>query len=238
MILEEVIMLARTVPEPSKKYGVKVCSVAYSPELKQLIRMYPIMPRERMPNRHCFRVKLKRNDFDSRPESFKKVSHTVLDRVFSKTELEVIFDALAIEDISTLNERKKSLGIIMAKADEYSTSMKSKKDIADPAQMCLFQKPDLSRGILTGPDYKHIPYINIPSQTKQKNLQIRTWGLYELIRKNDGVISDKYLGGVFNDNDLYLVIGNMNGCRSVWIVCSYYKFKAVRQRMLPWTTNT
>jgi hypothetical protein len=231
MILEDVIMLARTVPEPSKRYGVKVCSVVYSPELKGLIRIYPLLPNERIRSRHTLRVELERNRMDSRRESFKKINYSLTGNVVQKEGLESIFDSLVSEDISELNDQRKSLGIIKTNLNDCRFEMKSKKDVEDPRQLCLFQSPDLNtQKLMTGQDYKHIPYVVVPGQKQQKNLQIREWGIYELIRKNDGVISDKYLTGIFKGEDVYFIVGNMNGCRSVWIVCSFYTFPGVRQQ--------
>lgn len=233
MILEDVIMLARTVPEPSKKYGVRVCSVAYSPELRKLIRIYPLMPYERLKQRYVYRFQLERNDKDSRDESFKKITYTSTGRAVSKEELEPIFEKLMTDDLTILNKKKVSLGILKAEAGTYFLGMKSKKDIQDQNQLCLFEAPDLNdHKLKTGQDYQHIPYVTIPSMQSQKNIQLREWGIYKLLDKNDGCISDVYLSGIFNDNEVYFIVGNMNGCRSIWIVCSYYTYKPIRQRNL------
>jgi hypothetical protein len=230
MILEDCIMLARTVPEPSKKYGVRVCSVAYSPELRRLIRIYPLMVGEKISQRHTFRVKLKRNNMDSRDESFKKVAYSLTGNVIGKGELEPILMNLMVDDISDLNARKKSLGVIKAESGSYYVKMKSKKDVKDNCQLFLFKAPNLSnQKFLTGQDYKHIPYVVIPSQKCQKNIQIRDWGTYILLAKNNGCISDKYLSEIFKNDDVYFVVGNMNGCRTVWIACSFYVYQSTDQ---------
>lgn len=232
MILEDVIMLARTVPEPSKKYGVRVCSVAYSPELKSLIRIYPLLPGESMKQRHKFRIELERNPFDSRIESFKKISHTATGEQATKDDIKDILDQLLVQDVTLLNDARLSLGALKASSKTYFVNMKSKAFV-DPSQLCLFGKPDLASHVFkTGQDYAHIPYITIPMLSKQKTFQLREWGIYRLLEKHNGNISDTYLRGIFKDDDAYLIVGNLNGCRTVWIVCSYYTFKTNAQQRL------
>ncbi len=43
MTVEDFVVLGRTVPEDSQKYGKKVCMAGYSPSLSQLLRVYPLM---------------------------------------------------------------------------------------------------------------------------------------------------------------------------------------------------
>ena len=186
-----------------------------------------------MKHRHVFKVELERNCMDSREESFKKISHTGTGNVIKKDNLEEILDKLASDDLEILNDRKASLGVLKVPSGSYYLKMKSKKDVEDPNQLCLFQTPDLDKQCFkTGQDYQHIPYVVIPSQRKQKNIQIRDWGTYILLGKKHGVISDAYLSGIFKENDVYFIVGNMNGCRNVWIVCSFYTYPPVRQQGL------
>jgi hypothetical protein len=233
MILEDCIMLARTVPEPSKKYGVKVCSVVYSPELQQLIRVYPLMLNEQMRQRHVFRLELERNHLDSRRESYKKKDFTPTGKEVSKAELKGIFETLVADDLVNLNNQKASLGIIKLMPGSYTLEMRSKANTPDPDQLCLFASLDLSSGQLkTGQDYKHIPYIFASRLGKQKAIQIREWGIYRLLEKKNGKLSNDEIQKLFNNNIVYLIVGNLNGCRSVWIACSFYTFKEDTQQRL------
>jgi len=226
MILEDCVMLARTVPEPSKKYGVRVCSVMYSPELRKLIRVYPLLPSNKLPRRHIFRMHLERNEHDSRDESYKKVSFTDTGKELSMQEVRSVLEKLISPDIVSLNEQKKSLGVILAENGKYFAEMRSKKNAPDPNQLCLFGVPDLtSYSIKTGKDYDHIPYLVISHFSQQKAIQLREWQIYMLLEKKGGVIDTPYLQGIFNNQDSYLVIGNLNGCRTIWIACAYFNYK-------------
>ena len=43
MHVEDLIVLGRTVPEESRKYGQKVCMAGYSAENNQFLRVYPLL---------------------------------------------------------------------------------------------------------------------------------------------------------------------------------------------------
>ncbi len=66
MILDDFVMLGKTVPEPNSDGRVFVCSAGVSPTLRQLVRVYPLA-RGGAPARWSVNaVKLERNPKDAR----------------------------------------------------------------------------------------------------------------------------------------------------------------------------
>ena len=70
MRIDDLIILGRTVPEQSKKYGIKVCSAGYSPEMRSFIRIYPLSVHGKPESREMITVDVERSKYDSRNESW------------------------------------------------------------------------------------------------------------------------------------------------------------------------
>ncbi len=74
--VEDFVVLGRTVPEDSKRYGKKICMAGYSPDLNQFLRVYPLMlpigdsaDSNDFKARHAYSLDLRRNDQDNGIES-------------------------------------------------------------------------------------------------------------------------------------------------------------------------
>ena len=70
MILDDFVMLGTTVAEPMSDGRVAVCSAGYSPELRKLVRIYPLGMADAPHRWSQNRIELERNNRDSRDESW------------------------------------------------------------------------------------------------------------------------------------------------------------------------
>ena len=71
MILEDFVMLGKTTPETDRQGRITVCSAGWSPELKQLVRVYPLAVEKQPQDFSVSRIHLERNHKDTRRESWK-----------------------------------------------------------------------------------------------------------------------------------------------------------------------
>jgi len=237
MRIDDLILFGRTAPEKSKKYGVKVCGAGYSPEMREFIRIYPIPIHCKISAREMITVDVNRSKFDSRRESWAlktRDDKSLLCSLGKRTgdEIRSILEA-RISSIETLNKEKASLGVI--KPDSFELIIKNRKGFfaaveKDPSQMTLFDdfeesfKDDIA--FKTANDYFKAPYIFI-NDSKQKYIQLREWGLYELMRKYPHKITSDYIKRslhLCDEKEVFFVIGNTNQHRNTWLVIKTFSF--------------
>ena len=74
------------------------------------------------------------------------------------------------------------------------------------------------------------PYLEFRDEAGPHRIQAREWGCYQYLRKNpttpDQLWNAMHLDTP--DSDTYLVIGNMNNHRNVWLVISSYVQRRVK----------
>lgn len=237
MRIDDFTLFGRTVPEESKKYGIKVCGAGYSKELKSLMRIYPIPVECDIKARQILKIELERSKQDSRAESWalKTRDHEsiVSDSGFDTKKDIQHFLENNISTIDDLNDRRLSLGVL--KPEEIKVVMRTRDAVRDPAQMTLFDDfESVIKPCKVAVDYFKIPYIKLPSG-KQRMLQIREWGVYELMRKYETKITADYIKNalhISDDKDVYFVVGNMNQFRNTWLVIKVFVFQKDNQMTL------
>lgn len=232
--------MGRTVPEKSKRYGEKVCMAGFSPELRSLIRLYPIPIQFKIKSRSMHRVHVERNRRDSRIESWAvkdRQPHKAIWKVKDKIEERVIKDFLEKnihKSIDWLNSRRMSLGII--KPNTFKPVIKKRKEFKDSSQLKLFDDFKSDKAFKTATDYFNIPYLYF-TDTKSHTLQIREWGLYELLRKytlknrlltQEDMIKSLYLD---DNKDTFLIVGNMIHIPNVWLIIKIFSFKKKQKNL-------
>lgn len=233
MRVDDFIVFGRTAPEVSKKYGKSVCMAGYSPELKSMMRVYPLDVKTDVKTRCSLVMDLERNNKDSRleswalkkrgPESILSISSKVGDDI-----IKPILDANVVESISYLNERRLSLGIL--KPDSFEIVMKQRKNIQNPDQLLLFDDYKDSTGFKTAGDYFRVPYISF-NDGVNRCIQLREWGVYELIRRSEieGIrVSAKTITErlyIKSNSTAYFVVGNIHNFRNIWLVIKVFVFK-------------
>lgn len=226
MIVEDFVMLGRTVPEPSKRHGLVVCSAGYSRELKQFLRVYPITMLDRVPRWSQCRIALKRNPQDSRIESWRLQNDGEIP-VTGKTKKADEFEALAAmasNSIAELNDKRASLGILKPSAVAYRfDGMKRNEEYL----LDLFPVEHKEQVK---------PRIEFADADGDHDLQLRDWGAYEFLRKNADQASRSKLWDAlkFTDESYehLLFVGNHNQHRNSWLVIGVISDRTKLQQSL------
>lgn len=224
MIVEDFIMLGRTVPEESKKHGLVVCSAGYSRELRQFLRVYPITMLDRVPRWSRCQIALKRNPFDSRIESW-RLKHdgeiTIKGTAIKAEEYDALAK-MATGSIAELNDKRASLGIIKPQGLEYRFDGMKKQE-----EYLLDLFPDAHREQPT-------PRLMFRDESGEHDLQLRDWGSHEFLRKNTDANERHKLWGALRLTDItsehLLFVGNHNHHRNSWLVIGVISERVKLQR--------
>ena len=225
MIIEDFIMLGRTVPEPSKKHGLVVCSAGYSKELRSFIRIYPLSMLAKITRWSKCRIPLRRNPNDSRIESWRikeGTFPTIKGRAIKDEEFDVLKN-MASNSIIELNERRMSLGIIAPCNINFRFGGMQPKE-----EYLLSLFPDEKRE-------QKKPRLLFTDEDSTHDIQLRDWGCYEFLRKNSE--DDHYklwdaLKLTDNNYSHLFFVGNHKQHRTSWLVISIVSLKTNRQVQL------
>lgn len=229
MILEDFVMLGTTVPEPKKDGRVFVCSAGISPELRSLVRIYPL-GRRGVPHRwDIHRVPVERNSQDSRPESYKIAGdrgvdvHADINQRFERLGTTRHADRIgllrsyAVASIKEANAKKLSLAIIHP--ESIQLEFEHNPDSPDSPQLALFDRPGEPPS--GAKRFALMPRLSFRDELGWNRLMLRDWGAFELQRKNSTDYFRTNLAGALHlDEDSSLLVGNMNNQRTAWLVIS------------------
>lgn len=232
MRIDDFIVLGRTVPEESAKYGRRVCMAGYSATLGGLSRIYPLTVDNPLRSRHQAALKVMANPRDSRHESYKL--QDAVDSIYAVSDAPAWSTAAVCDlaattyasSIDALNQAKRSLGFIAIQGVPKLV-WKERTLIYKPEQLLLFDElaNDLrTAGFLAGQDYPRIPYIEFKDGHKWRCLQLREWGCFEYLRKHDfdGGGIEKALGLHQHGDQFYALVGNMAHRRNVWLIIQLF----------------
>jgi hypothetical protein len=232
MILDDWIMLGKTVPEVQSDGRTFVCTAGYSPELRQPVRIYPMALRDCPGRWSVCRVPLERNPKDARPESWKLRGdrspghHEMINRVIErlpgkvdeKSRRQIVKDLLQ-PSIKAANERRLSLCVLKPK--EAPQIIMEESDTVDMAPT-----PDLFIHPLDRPVAKRFPWhprIKFIDQDGHKHdLMLRDWGCYELMRKRPDCTPSLMSEALGIASSPLLFCGNLNRFRNAWLVISVF----------------
>lgn len=213
MILDDFVMLGRTVPEHSKKHGVVACSAGYSREYGGFLRIYPLPMDENIPRWSICTVALERPKTDNRKESFRIKDGTSV-KVVGKADRIVEFDyldSLQSVSVASLNQDRESLAILRPR--EMSWRFDKMKP-GEEHQMQLGLTPCETEQTLK-------PRLQFSDEHGRHDLQIRDWGATVFLQK--GFDAHKLWPALKIDNPQYehlLFCGNHNVHRNNWLVIS------------------
>jgi hypothetical protein len=257
MIIEDFIMLGKTVPEEQRSdRRVFVCSAGYSRELRQFIRIYPLARTDTPSRWHSCRVPLERNPKDSRPESWKikgdrsADQHCNINKTFEiqhklkNNDQKDVFSSMEriCNSIQEANERRLSLFVLRPKCIA-SLEFAENRNSPDHPQMWLFdaQASDEPQGAKR---FAFQPYLRFNDEGGSHRLQLRDWGCYEFMRKFGDDRRHELRQTLRLDACPPLLLGNMNGHRNTWLVISVFPSMSEMQAPLfessnvPLITNT
>jgi hypothetical protein len=232
MILDQFVMLGKTVPESNSDGRQFVCTAGYDLELRAPIRIYP-MARWNSPARWSVsQVPLERNDKDSRAESWKirgdrspgahdRINDVIRPRQRA-TSIAVqrdIVEALTVPSLAEANRRRLSLCVILP--DDLPRIDLEAGEVAE-----MQPTPDMFGAAVHLPvaaRFRWHPRLRFKDSTGlPHDLMLRDWGCYELMRKN-GDAAAMQLGEALNLSTAPpLLCGNLNRFRNAWLVISVF----------------
>jgi len=214
MILEDFVMLGKTAPETDRQGRVTVCSAGWSPELRQLVRIYPLAVENAPPDFSVSRIKLERNYRDSRHESWQiggERGVNVHSGINARFEVQRILNDRAslidqipvVESISEANAKRLSLAVVQpeVKPNFYLQKNEARK----------FVKKRLGSNT-----FKYIPRLKFDLAGKVHKLKYLNREVYENITPTSKTDFWK-ISGRFKRNPK-LLIGNMFAYRNNWLV--------------------
>ncbi|MBX6749996.1 MAG: hypothetical protein IRY85_10075 [Micromonosporaceae bacterium] len=241
LIIDDFVMLGKTVPEPNRDGRVFVCSAGYSPTLRSLIRIYPLSRYAAPPTWSISTVKLERNPMDSRAESYRLAGdrrpgvhdhinrrafevHGMVPRA-QRAELlkRCVFPSIAAAQQRQPGYGKDKMSLAILHPESIELEFEHNPASPDSPQLALFDAPgDVPSGARRFP---YIPRLRFRDSDGEHRLMLREWGVYELMRKHNNLtqMSDgerkKFVGGALHlDPSCSLLVGNMNNQRTAWLV--------------------
>lgn len=229
LIVDDFVMLGKTVPEPTRRDGrIFVCSAGISPTLRSLVRIYPLARRNTPPRWSVSTVKLVRNPEDNRRESFKLAgdrspgAHEEINDSFqvagtypshARTGL---LSKYVVDSIPEANDKKLSLAVIHP--EQMELTFEHNPDSPDSPELTLF---DLAPRPTEGAKrFAYIPRLRFRDADRENHLMLRDWGCFEFMRKHgDGRRTDM-ASALHLDSTCSLLVGNFNQHRNSWLVIS------------------
>lgn len=223
MIIEDFVMLGRTVPEYSKKHGMVACSAGYSREYGGFLRIYPLSVDCSIPRWTVCRVSVESPKDDNRVESF-RIKDGFAPEKIAKVKKDQEFDflqSLQSRSIASLNQDRHSLAIIKPKNLCYRYD---KMKEGEEYQLCLpFYEQEKKETLK--------PRLQFSDEDGLHDLQLRDWGCFQFLKKKYD--KRKLWSALFLTNPEYehiLFCGNHNSHRNSWLVISLISRKIQANR--------
>jgi hypothetical protein len=214
MILEDFVMLGKTAPEMDRQGRVTVCSAGWSPELRQLVRIYPLAVENAPPDFSVSQVRIERNHKDSRHESWKIAGdrslnvHAGINTRFDVKRIlndrQSLVDQIPlVESVHEANQKRLSLAVIQPENKPEFYLEKNKNWLVHNKTI----------GTKT---YKYIPRIKFDLGGTTHKLKYLNQEVYNHLTPTNK--SDFWrIAGRFKKNPK-LLIGNMFAYRNNWLV--------------------
>ena len=233
MILDQFVMLGKTVPECNSDGRQFVCTAGYDLELRKPVRIYPMARRDCPARWSVSSIPVERNPKDSRPESWKIKGdrscghHEHINTVISNVQKAIgpdkqreILKALEVKSLKQANEERRSLAVLFPDDIPYL-----KFEPGDQAQVA--PTPDLfgnASHLPVAQRFNWHPRLEFTdTDGYSHDLMLREWGCYELMRKQGDDYTLYNLGEALNLSTAPpLLCGNLNQHRNSWLVISAF----------------
>lgn len=220
-------MLGKTVPEQRRSDGrTFVCSAGYHPDLG-LARIYPLSMRHAPADWSVSDVVLQRNPKDSRAESWQLAGDRTPEHHddINLRAFDVTGEVARADRAGLVPERHYVSGIAQANAERRSLAL-----LRPAGFEVVWTRPDSTpvdmhqMELITAADagatakWDRIPRLRF-SDSSEHLLQVREWGLYELIRKRGAEYAAADTARALHlTKDSVLLVGNVNQHRTSWLV--------------------
>lgn len=214
MILEDFVMLGKTAPEMDRQGRVTVCSAGWSPELRQLVRIYPLAVENAPPDFSVSQVRIERNDKDTRHESWKIAG----DRSINvHANINTRFDVKRI-----LNDRQSLIDQIpLVGSIQEANQKRLSLAVIQPDHKPNFYLEQNKNWLISGKAvstkaYKYIPRVEFSLDGNKHKLKYLNQEVYQHLKPTNK--SDFWrIAGRFKKNPK-LLVGNMFAYRNNWLV--------------------
>jgi len=236
MIIDDLIILGRAVPEPIKDGRITICLGGYSPT-HGFIRIYPTKANMNINRWAIISVEVEKDKRDTRKESWKitgsKENWDYLQHCINKVgnwpkkqRLPLIY-SLATDCISTINQNRNSLGII--KPNIIRTYFRNNPKFGQAYQP-LF--PSLQENTMVKRDFLYEPRIEYRCssncQTKgPHDQQVLEWGFFKWFEKHPNRHEQVWENAMLDRQDYttYFFVGNQARYRTSYLIISILRFK-------------
>jgi hypothetical protein len=229
MVIEDFVMLGKTVPEPYVDGRIFVCSAGVSPELSTLMRIYPLARRHAPERWTVNRVQLERNPKDSRRESWKLAGnrqvgeHEMINMSFHRIgevkerDRAQLLSKYVVPSIAVANERRMSLAVI------HPLALPRLRFDFNPGspnapRLALFEDELISRERTDR--FAFSPRLEFSDTDGAHSLMLRDWGCFEFLRKHGDDRRYELFDALHLTPRSSLLVGNMNHHRNAWLVIS------------------
>jgi len=225
------VVLAKSIPEYSKRDGIcYTCSLGYSPEMG-LIRVYPL-PVVSMNKWDIYEIEVERNKYDSRLESWKLSSYSRKENWMGLSK-DVIYIGtikqpnkfinsianLRVNSIDFLNDNKRSIGLIQL--NYYRIYWDINDRFINTNQLGLFEDVEIADFTKYTKETKNKEArIFFRDSASEHDIQYNEWQVYEFQRKYNAT-DDAFR---FMKNKNLLMVGNMHNHRNIWIGLGMFEF--------------
>jgi len=227
--VDDLVILGRGCPERIKNGRVTVCTAGYSSQLG-FIRVYPTKVGMPLHQWNIVKVPLERNPQDTRVESWKiQGAKSEWERLSEK--IQVVGDLkrdkrlnlianLADECVNTINEAKRSLGIIKPVIEKCYFSEQEDYDTSTQLTLLGIPLPKVKE------QYPFVPRIRYRcTGCKCKTAhdqQVIEWGFYEWIRKNPDKADQVWENALIHSpkHEVFFFLGNLFRYRNVFLIIS------------------
>lgn len=227
MILEDFVMLGRTVPEPQSDGRVFVCSAGWSAEYRKLVRIYPLAKHNGPKRWSVNTVRLERNPKDSRDESFKlagdrspdqhhniNTAFTCSSEVKRAERSKLLKKGPWVDSIAEANDRRMSLALLHPKHTP-ELFFEHNADSPNSPQLRLFDDQPTTEGARR---FAFIPRLRFVDHQSEHRLMLRDWGCFEYLRKYGDQQRYGLADALHLNTTSSLLIGNLNNQRNAWLV--------------------
>lgn len=245
---KRVLILAKTEPSPSKKYGSTVCTAGITDE-GEFIRLYPIPYRlfcgdGGFSKYDWIEVECEKNPDDGRPESYKINSDTIthirhVDTDFNWAERNDVILPHVSKNIKELEVKGVSLGIIrpqtvidLVKSNKEDGVPDSAKEYRKTLQMIFDEEAKLKKIPLIEPLSKYFRYrFRCEGEESDHNLMCEDWEIYQSLRSWIEVYGseeaawekmyEKFMTKFTKEKDLCFFVGT-HYLWKTWIIIGLY----------------
>lgn len=226
--LDDFVMLGKTIPEPQSDGRIFVCSAGVSPQLGQLLRVYPLS-RYGSPKRWSVnQVRLERNPRDARPESWKRATDArgteadtnddfvTVRREYPRAGRPSLLNRYAVGSIKEANARRLSLAVLHP--GQMELFFEHNPDSPNSPQLALFDdgKPN-PKGAKR---FAYIPRLRFVDEDGEHKPMLRDWGCFEWMRKEGDSRRFDLVSNLHLTPSSSLLVGNFNRHRTSWLVIS------------------